>query len=225
MPHLDNDDPPLCKTRLAQRGVSYAAALRRSRYSAGGQHCAAAGRKPFFKKGILFDSDNPAGSCPRSVGSACPKASQSFANGAAKESLDHFLRRHVRLRKYRSACKRARHPPRRTARALQQAANPFVKKVLLFDSNDPAGSCPRGDGSACSKNLVEFRRRSGERKSQSFSPATCAAEKILLRLQVWNLCAVGAQIMRAADCSPFVKKEYFLTATTPQAIACGVASL
>ena len=110
-------------------------------------------------------------------------------------------------------------------RALQQAANPFVKKVLLFDSNDPAGSCPRGDGSACSKNLVEFRRRSGERKSRSFSPATCAAEKILLRLQVWNLCAVGAQIMRAADCSPFVKKEYFLTATTPQAIACGVASL
>ena len=74
------------------------------------------------------------------------------------------------------------------------------------------------------KNLVEFRRRSGERKSRSFSPATCAAEKILLRLQVWNLCAVGAQIMRAADCSPFVKKEYFLTATTPQALARGVSA-
>ena len=28
---------------------------------------------------------------------------------------------------------------------------------------------------------------------------------------MWNLCAVDAQIMRAADCSPFVKKEYFLT--------------
>ena len=74
------------------------------------------------------------------------------------------------------------------------------------------------------KNLVEFRRRSGERKSRSFSPATCAAEKILLRLQVWNLCALGAQIMRAADCSPFVKKEYFLTATTPQALARGVSA-
>jgi len=60
------------------------------------------------------------------------KASQSFAAAAAKESLDHFLRRHVRRRKYRSACKRARRPPRRMARALQQAANPFVKKVLLF---------------------------------------------------------------------------------------------
>ncbi len=76
----------------------------------------------------------------------------------------------------------------------------------------------------CSKSLAEFRRRSGERKSRSFSSATCAAKKILLRLQVWNLCALGAQIMRAADCSPFVKKEYFLTATTPQAIACGVTS-
>ena len=28
---------------------------------------------------------------------------------------------------------------------------------------------------------------------------------------MWNLCAVDAQIMRAADCGLFVKKEYFLT--------------
>ncbi|MBP8752368.1 MAG: hypothetical protein ACLRXG_10255 [Oscillospiraceae bacterium] len=39
---------------------------------------------------------------------------------------------------------------------------------------------------------------------QSFFPAACTAEKILFRLQVWNLCAIGAQIMRAADCKPFV---------------------
>ena len=43
-------------------------------------------------------------------------------------------------------------------------------------------------------------------KIQSFFPATCASKKILLRLQVWNLCASGAQIMRAADCKLFVKK-------------------
>ena len=49
------------------------------------------------------------------------------------------------------------------------------------------------------------------KKVRSFSSATCAAKKILLRLQVWNLCAGGAQIMRAADCNPFVKKYYFLT--------------
>ena len=29
---------------------------------------------------------------------------------------------------------------------------------------------------------------------------------MLLRLQVWNLCATGTQIMRAADCKPFVGK-------------------
>ena len=111
---------------------------------------------------------------------------------------------------------------RRRTNYARSRLQPLCQKVILFDSDNPAGSCPRGDGSACSKNLVEFRRRSGERKSRSFSPATCAAEKILLRLQVWNLCAVGAQIMRAADCSPFFKKEYFLTATTPQAWPAGL---
>jgi len=56
-----------------------------------------------------------------------------------------------------------------------------------------------------SKNLVEF-APAGAKKVQSFSSATCAAKKILLRLQVWNLYAGGAQMMRAADCNPLVKK-------------------
>ena len=70
----------------------------------------------------------------------------------------------------------------------------------------------RGCGAqySLSRNLVAF-APAGAKKVRSFSPATCAAEKIPLRLQVWNLCAGGAQIMRAADCSPFVKKQYFLT--------------
>ena len=38
------------------------------------------------------------------------------------------------------------------------------------------------------------------------SGSLCAAEKIPFRLQVWNLRAGGAQIMRAAGCNPFVKK-------------------
>ena len=76
-----------------------------------------------------------------------------------------------------------------------------------------------------SKSLAEFRRRSGERKSRSFSQATCAAEKIPLGLQTCAPSAKADGACAAADCSPFVKKEYFLTATTPQAIACGVASL
>ena len=32
-------------------------------------------------------------------------------------------------------------------------------------------------------------------------------EKISLRLPVWNLCAYGAQIMRAAGCKPFAEKS------------------
>ena len=56
-----------------------------------------------------------------------------------------------------------------------------------------------------SRNLVAF-APAGAKKVQSFSSATCAAKKILLRLQVWNLCAGGAQIMRAADCNPPCQK-------------------
>ncbi len=56
-----------------------------------------------------------------------------------------------------------------------------------------------------SRNLVAF-APAGAKKVQSFSSATCAAKKILLRLQVWNLCAGGAQIMRAADCKPPCQK-------------------
>ena len=47
----------------------------------------------------------------------------------------------------------------------------------------------------------------GGKNFKPFSLATCAREKILLSLQVWNLCAAGAQIMRAADCNPFVEKS------------------
>ena len=56
-----------------------------------------------------------------------------------------------------------------------------------------------------SRDNVEF-STSGAKKVQSFSSATCAAKKILLRLQVWNLCAGDAQIMRAADCTPPCQK-------------------
>ena len=87
---------------------------------------------------------------------------------------------------------------------------------------------PQALAHGVSAQLVQKSRRVSppqrRKKVKSFSQATCAAEKILLRLQVWNLRAAGAQIMRAADCSPFVKKEYFLIATTPQALARGVTA-
>ncbi|MFR4355546.1 MAG: hypothetical protein ACLT21_12915 [Oscillospiraceae bacterium] len=41
---------------------------------------------------------------------------------------------------------------------------------------------------------------------ESFFAGACTWQKILLSLQVWNLVAHGEQIMRAADCKPFVQK-------------------
>jgi hypothetical protein len=43
-------------------------------------------------------------------------------------------------------------------------------------------------------------------KSKSFSAGACTWQKILLRLQVWNLAAKGGQIMRAADCNILSEK-------------------
>ncbi|MFR6425605.1 MAG: hypothetical protein ACLUNO_08695 [Oscillospiraceae bacterium] len=71
-----------CAAEKIPLGLANARAVRQRRTARALQQAA----NPFVKKGILFDSDNPAGSCPRSVGSACPKASQSFAAAAAKES-------------------------------------------------------------------------------------------------------------------------------------------
>ena len=53
--------------------------------------------------------------------------------------------------------------------------------------------------SACQKSLAEFAAAAAKR-SKSFSAGACTWQKILLRLQVWNLFAIGEQIMRAADC-------------------------
>ena len=47
---------------------------------------------------------------------------------------------------------------------------------------------------------------------QSFSPATCASEKIHLGLQTCAPSANGGQCVRCSQAAnPFVKKEYFLT--------------
>jgi len=65
-----------------------------------------------------------------------------------------------------------------------------------------------------SKNLVAF-APAGAKKVRSFSPATCAAEKIPLGLQTCALSAKGGQRVRCSQAAdPFVKKYYFLTAST-----------
>ena len=64
------------------------------------------------------------------------------------------------------------------------------------------------------------------KKVQSFSQATCAAEKILLGLQTCAPFAFGGRRVRCSQAAhPFVKKESFLTVTTaPIAFAMGAAA-
>ena len=100
--------------------------------------------QPLCQKGILFDSNDPAGSCPRSDGSACPKASQSFAAGAAKESPIIFFgdmrggentARPANVRAVRQGGRRVR------------CSRPQIlssKKYYFFDKDNPAGDCLRG---------------------------------------------------------------------------------
>ena len=93
-----------------------------------------------------------------------------------------------------------RHEPCRTAFSCRRAKNRRSYRVAARPS----------------KNLVAF-APAGAKKVQSFSSATCAAKKILLRLQVWNLCAGGAQIMRAADCKPLCQKVLLFDNRAPRA--------
>ena len=43
---------------------------------------------------------------------------------------------------------------------------------------------------------------------KSFFAGAYTWQKTLLSLQVWNLFAFSEQIMRAADCKPFIKKGF-----------------
>ena len=66
-----------------------------------------------------------------------------------------------------------------------------------------------------SKNLVAF-APAGAKKVRSFSSATCAAKKILLGLQTCEPSAGGGgRLVRCSQAAnPFVKKYYFLTASS-----------
>ena len=94
------------------------------------------------------------------------------------------------------------------SRGENRGTAPQLDGAVRHETCRTAFSCRRACRAAAglSKNLVAF-APAGAKKVQSFSSATCAAKKILLRLQVWNLCAGGAQIMRAADCTPPCQKR------------------
>ena len=75
----------------------------------------------------------------RSLG--CPACQNlvAFHQRCGERKSNHFLRRHVRLRKYRSACKRARRSPwADSACAAVRPQNPG-QQVILFDSHHTRG--------------------------------------------------------------------------------------
>jgi hypothetical protein len=61
----------------------------------------------------------------------------------------------------------------------------------------------------CCKRLAELATRRRQSKYNPFFAAACTSQKTLLSLQVWNLFAYGEQIMRAADCNFYQKKQGF----------------
>ena len=74
------------------------------------------------------------------------------------------------------------------------------------------------------KNLAEFAARRRQINFNPFFAAACTSQKTLLGLQVWNLFAFSEQIMRAADCKPFVPKGLCPFGTVSRHPARGVVS-
>ena len=68
-----------------------------------------------------------------------------FRQWHGERESDHFLRRHVRRRKYFSACKRARRPPPAdSACATVRQPTPFVKKYYFLTDTRPPRPFGRG---------------------------------------------------------------------------------
>ena len=68
----------------------------------------------------------------RLMGSAYPKNLVEFRRRSGERKSNHFLRRHVRLRKYFSACKRARRPPWADGACAAAGRKPFRQKSTTF---------------------------------------------------------------------------------------------
>ena len=113
--------------------------------------------------------------CRSSGGCSLPKNLVEFRRRSGERKSNHFLRRHVRRRKYFSARKRAHWAPLVYNACAAASCNLFHRgpsEAVLCGAcacgtrKNPAAEA--AGGCSLSKNLVEFRRRSGERKSNHF---------------------------------------------------------
>ena len=89
---------------------------------------------------------------------------------------------------------------------LQGRFDQMLRRGVSTKGGKKAAAPMRSGGRVCQKSLAEFAARRRQIKCNPFFAAACTSQKTLLSLQVWNLFAFSEQIMRAADCKPFVKK-------------------
>ena len=125
---------------------------------------------------------------------------------SGKQSKKHFPPGRVPGGKYFSGCKCGICLPLADKLCAQQTAKYWRKRPKVFF--DKLGKIPcvsRGFFSDCQKSLAEF-AAAPAKKVKSFSAGACTWQKILLRLQVWNLSAIGRQIMHVAACKELAEK-------------------
>ena len=93
--------------------------------------------------------------------------------------------------------RRRLHPP------VQRGPDVLSRELRVIGTN-----CKTSPGTCQSvKKPRRVCRPQAANQLRSFAGA-CTWQKILLSLQVWNLFAFSEQIMRAADCKPFVQKGF-----------------
>ena len=84
---------------------------------------------------------------------------------------------------------------------------PFLshsKEIMKIPDNYPSfyrkNSLSKRTGCQTVEKASQSFLRKQKIKLKTFSAGACTWQKILLRLQVWNLSAISRQMMRAADC-------------------------
>ena len=111
-------------------------------FAAGGERARPAASAHVFAAADAETATTPAGRVCKAA-AACPKASQSFAAGAAKESQIIFSGDMCGGENTSQAAS-VEFVRRRRTNYARSRLQPLCQKVILFDSDNPAGDCLRG---------------------------------------------------------------------------------
>ena len=108
-----------------------------------------------------------------------------FRRRCGERKSNHFLRRHVRLRKYFSACKRARRPPKADGACAAAGRKPFRQKSTTFLTKKTPQAWPAGlplyDAASAAVSISSLgRRRAAPSSDHSDSSAFFSADSFLI---------------------------------------------